>query len=147
MAWLVLLGALLCTLRVGSSTLDSETLLSPAPHNCPYNCTCAADLLSCAGLGLQEVPAALPAFAADLDLSHNALQHLPPGWLTPLSRLRALRLGHNELEALSRGVFINASGLQLLDLSSNVLRRLGRHDLDGLGALEMLLLFNNRLAH
>ncbi|KAF6098464.1 adhesion molecule with Ig like domain 3 [Phyllostomus discolor] len=147
MARLVLLGALLCTLRVGSSTLDSETLSSPTPHNCPYNCTCAADLLSCAGLGLQDVPAELPAFAADLDLSHNALQHLPPGWLTPLSRLRALRLGHNELEALSRGVFINASSLRLLDLSSNVLRRLGRHDLHGLGALEMLLLFNNRLAH
>lgn len=147
MSWLVLLGALLCTLRVGLGTLDSEDFLPTAPRNCPYKCVCAADLLSCAGLGLQDVPAALPFSAADLDLSHNALQRLRPGWLTPLSQLRALRLGHNELEALGRGVFTNASGLRLLDLSSNALRALGRHDLAGLEALEMLLLFNNRLAH
>ncbi|XP_049719470.1 amphoterin-induced protein 3 [Elephas maximus indicus] len=148
MAWLMLLGALLCMLRVGLGTPDySEAPLSPKPHNCPDQCVCAADLLSCAGLGLQDVPAALPVAAADLDLSHNALQRLHPGWLAPLSRLRALRLGHNELGALGRGVFSNASGLRLLDLSSNALRALGRHDLDGLGALEMLLLFNNRLAH
>lgn len=146
MVWLVP-GILLCTLRLGLGSLDSEGSLPPAPHNCPYNCVCAADRLSCAGLGLRDVPAAIPAAAADLDLSHNALQHLHPGWLTPLSRLRALRLGHNELEALGHAVFINASGLQLLDLSSNGLRALGRHDLDGLGALEILLLFNNRLAH
>lgn len=144
MAWLMLLSALL---RVGYGSLDSEVFLPLAPHNCPQKCVCAADLLSCAGMGLQDVPAALPAAVADLDLSHNALQRLHPGWLTPLSRLRALRLGHNELKALGRGVFTNASGLRLLDLSSNELRALGRHDLDGLGALEMLLLFNNRLAH
>lgn len=147
MAWLMPLGALLCTLRVGYGSLDSDVFLPPAPHNCPQKCVCAADLLSCAGRGLQDVPASLPTAAADLDLSHNALQRLHPGWLTPLSRLRALRLGHNELKALGRGVFSNASSLRLLDLSSNGLRALGRHDLDGLGALEMLLLFNNRLAH
>lgn len=145
MTWLVLLGALLCTLRVGSE--DSEVFLPLAPHNCPNKCICAADLLSCSGLGLQDVPAALPAATAELDLSHNSLQRLRPGWLTSLSQLRVLRLGHNELEALGRGVFTNASGLCLLDLSSNALRALGRHDLDGLGALEILLLFNNRLAH
>ncbi|XP_026954477.1 amphoterin-induced protein 3 [Sagmatias obliquidens] len=148
MARLVLQGTLLCMLRVGlMSTLDSEGFLSRAPHNCPYKCVCAADLLSCAGLGLQDVPGALPAAAADLDLSHNALQRLRPGWLAPLSRLRALRLNHNELDTLGPGVFTNASGLRLLDLSSNALRALGRHDLDGLGELKMLLLFNNRLAH
>lgn len=147
MTWPVLLGALLCTMRVGSGTPDSEGFLPLAPHNCPHKCICAADLLSCAGLGLEDVPAMLPAAAAQLDLSHNALQRLRPGWLTPLSQLRALRLGHNELEALGRSVFTNASGLQLLDLSSNALRALGRHDLEGLGALETLFLFNNRLAH
>ncbi|CAK7294368.1 amphoterin-induced protein 3 [Vulpes vulpes] len=147
MAWLVLLGALLCMSRVGVGSLGTEGFLPSMPHNCPYKCVCAADLLSCAGLGLQDVPAALPAAAADLDLSHNALQRLRPGWLAPLSRLRALRLGHNELDVLGRGVFTNASALRLLDLSSNALRALGRHDLDGLGALERLLLFNNRLAH
>ncbi|XP_037706785.1 amphoterin-induced protein 3 [Choloepus didactylus] len=147
MARLVLLGALLCMLSVGMGAPDSpEDWPPPAPHNCPNKCVCAADLLSCAGLGLQEVPAVLPAAAADLDLSHNALQRLRPGWLAPLSRLRVLRLGHNELGALGRGIFTNASGLRQLDLSSNVLRVLGRHDLDGLGALEKLLLFNNHLA-
>ncbi|XP_044109493.1 amphoterin-induced protein 3 [Neovison vison] len=147
MAWLVLLGALLCLPRVGVGSLGAEGFVPSAPHNCPYKCVCAADLLSCTGLGLQEVPAALPAAATDLDLSHNALQRLRPGWLTPFARLRALHLGHNELDVLGRGVFTNASGLRLLDLSSNELRALGRHDLEGLGALERLLLFNNRLAH
>lgn len=147
MVWLVLLGALLCLSRVGVGGLGAEGFVPSGPRDCPYRCVCAADLLSCAGLGLQDVPAALPAATTDLDLSHNALQRLRPGWLTPLSRLRALRLGHNELDALGRGVFTNASGLRLLDLSSNALRALGRHDLEGLGALERLLLFNNRLAH
>ncbi|XP_054585477.1 amphoterin-induced protein 3 [Eptesicus fuscus] len=143
----VLLGALLCALRVGSGTLDSEGSWPLAPLHCPNKCICAADLLSCAGLGLQDAPAELPAAAADIDLSHNALQRLRPGWLTPLAQLRALSLGHNQLEALGRGAFANASGLRQLDLSSNSLRALGRHDLRGLGALETLLLFNNRLAH
>nr|XP_004664301.2 amphoterin-induced protein 3 [Jaculus jaculus] len=146
MAWLVL-GALLCTMGSGLGTSDLEDFLPPSAHTCPSKCICAADLLSCAGLGLQTVPAALPTAVADLDLSHNALQHLRPGWLAPFSRLHALHLGHNELDALGRGVFSNASGLRLLDLSSNRLRTLGRHDLDGLGELERLLLFNNRLAH
>ncbi|KAM8759097.1 amphoterin-induced protein 3 [Rhynchonycteris naso] len=147
MGWLVLLGCLLCTLCCGSGSPDSEGFFPSALSNCPQGCVCSADLLSCAGLGLQDMPATLPAAAADLDLSHNALQRLRPGWLTPLCRLRALRLGHNELDVLGRGVFTNASGLQLLDLSSNVLRVLGPHDLDGLGALEELFLFNNSLAH
>nr|XP_036850340.1 amphoterin-induced protein 3 [Manis javanica] len=147
MAWLALLGVLPSVLRVGSGSPEPESLLRPAPQSCPYRCVCAADLLSCAGLGLRDVPAPLPTPAADLDLSHNALQRLRPGWLAPLARLRALRLGHNELGALGRGAFTNASGLRLLDLSSNALRALGRHDLDGLGALEVLLLFNNRLTH
>uniref|UniRef100_A0A8C8ZQL4 Amphoterin-induced protein 3 n=1 Tax=Prolemur simus TaxID=1328070 RepID=A0A8C8ZQL4_PROSS len=147
MAWLVLLGTLLCMPRGGLGSRDSEGFPPPAPHSCPHKCVCAADLVSCAGLGLQDVPAVLPAAAADLDLSHNAVQRLRPGWLTPLSRLRDLRLGHNELDVLGRGVFTNASGLRLLDLSSNALRALGRHDLDGLGALERLFLYNNRLAH
>ncbi|XP_037385167.1 amphoterin-induced protein 3 [Talpa occidentalis] len=146
MAWLVLLSALLCMPRPGLGTLDSEDFLPPAPHNCPYKCICSADLLSCAGLGLQDVPAALPPTTTDLDLSHNALQRLRPSWLAPLYRLRALNLGHNELDMLGRGAFANASNLRLLDLSSNALRVLGRHDLEGLGALEVLLLFNNRLA-
>ncbi|XP_048190861.1 amphoterin-induced protein 3 [Perognathus longimembris pacificus] len=146
MARLLPLGALLCALRAGPGAADPEPLPPRAPHHCPARCVCAADVLSCAGLGLGDPPAALPPAAADLDLSHNALRRLRPGWLAPLPRLRALRLGHNRLDALGRRVFANASGLALLDLSSNALHALGRHDLDGLGALERLLLFNNCLA-
>lgn len=147
MAWLVLLGLLLCMLGAGSGTSDLEGVLPPDPHNCPNKCVCAADVLSCAGRGLQDLPAALPATAAELDLSHNALKRLHPGWLAPLSRLRALYLGYNKLDVLGRGVFTNASGLRILDLSSNLLRRLRTYDLDGLEELEKLLLFNNRLMH
>ncbi|XP_042521902.1 amphoterin-induced protein 3 [Dipodomys spectabilis] len=147
MVWLAPLGALLCALRPGSGAADPEVLPPALPRRCPAPCVCAADVLSCAGLGLGDPPAALPPTAADLDLSHNGLRRLRPGWLAPLPRLRALRLGHNRLDALGRHVFANASGLTLLDLSSNALRALGRHDLDGLGALERLLLFNNCLVH
>ncbi|XP_005410265.1 PREDICTED: amphoterin-induced protein 3 [Chinchilla lanigera] len=147
MAWVALPGALLCVLRFGLGTPDSEGFPPPALRHCPYKCVCAANLLSCAGLGLQDVPATVPSAAEDLDLSHNALRRLRPGWLAPLARLRALHLSHNELDALGRGIFSNASRLRLLDLSANALRALGRHDLDGLEALETLLLFNNRLAH
>ncbi|XP_055985000.1 amphoterin-induced protein 3 [Sorex fumeus] len=146
MAWLVLLSTALCMLHLGSSNLDSEDFVPRTTHNCPERCICSADLLSCAGQGLQGVPTPLPNTTADLDLSHNELQRLQPGWLAPLYRLHTLRLGHNKLDMLGRGVFANASGLRLLDLSSNSLRALGRHDLEGLGALETLLLFNNSLA-
>ncbi|XP_006873703.1 PREDICTED: amphoterin-induced protein 3 [Chrysochloris asiatica] len=148
MAQLVVLGTLLCTLHSGLGVLDYSEDFSPLPaHHCPDQCVCAADVLSCAGLGLQEVPARIPAAAVNLDLSHNVLQRLRPSWLAPFSRLRTLRLDHNELYSLGGGVFTNASSLKLLDLSSNALRALGRHDLDGLGALEILLLYNNHLAH
>uniref|UniRef100_A0A8C6RGH4 Amphoterin-induced protein 3 n=1 Tax=Nannospalax galili TaxID=1026970 RepID=A0A8C6RGH4_NANGA len=147
MTWLVLLGTLLCMLGTGSGTSDLEDILPLAPHNCPNKCICAADVLSCAGVGLQDLPTALYATTVDLDLSHNALKRLRPGWLTPLSRLRALHLGYNRLAMLGHGVFANASGLKLLDLSSNVLRKLRTHDLDGLGELEQLFLYNNSLMY
>ncbi|XP_006893065.1 PREDICTED: amphoterin-induced protein 3 [Elephantulus edwardii] len=147
MACLLLPATLLGLLCTGSGTFDHEGFPPRAPRDCPGRCVCTADVLSCAGLGLQSVPAELPATSADLDLSHNALRRLRPGWLAPLGRLHTLRLSHNELGVLGRGVFSNASGLRLLDLSSNALRALGRHDLDGLRALEKLFLFNNRLAH
>ncbi|XP_007527317.2 amphoterin-induced protein 3 [Erinaceus europaeus] len=143
MAWLVL-GTLLCVLHLGLGTDGAGHFES---QNCPSECIFSADLVSCAGRGLPEVPAGIPATTADLDLSHNLIRRLRPGWLTPLSRLHTLRLGHNHLAVLGQGVFANASGLRLLDLSSNALRRLGHHDLDGLGALETLFLFNNSLAH
>lgn len=147
MARLLLPGILLCMLGAGAGTSYLEDALPPAPHKCPSNCICAADVLSCAGRGLESLPAALPATAAELDLSNNALRRLPPGWLAPLSRLRALHLGYNKLDVLGRGVFSNASGLRILDLSSNMLKMLRAHDLDGLEELERLLLFNNRLVH
>lgn len=146
MARPALLGALLCALRLGSGHPDPEDSVPAAPRGCPEECLCAADLLSCAGLGLRAVPTRLPATATHVDLSHNELQRLRPGWLGPLRRLQALRLAHNQLDVLGRGVFANASGLRRLDLSSNGLRALGRHDLEGLARLRELLLFNNSLA-
>lgn len=142
----LVLGTLLCMLHLGLGTEDSRNESSKF-QNRSSDCLCSADLMSCTGLGLLDVPVELPATAADLDLSHNLIQHLPRGWLTPLYRLHTLRLGHNNLSVLGQGVFANASGLRLLDLSSNALWRLGYHDLDGLGALETLYLFNNSLAH
>ena len=110
-------------------------------------CLRTADLLSCAGLGLDLVPAEAPVWALTLDLSHNRLSRLRRGSFLGLSRLEVLNLAHNQLCSIQPGAFQNASGprLRLLDLSSNRLRALERQHLADLPGLQELLLFNNRI--
>ncbi|XP_008294161.1 amphoterin-induced protein 3 [Stegastes partitus] len=126
--------------------------LSPVwADSCPpqAGCLCAADILSCTALGLQQVPAEMPIFAVTLDLSHNRMVQLEAGSFTGLNRLETLRLAHNQLNTIRSGAFRNSSGtlLRHLDLSSNQLRVLEQHYFQELPGLEELLLFNNRIVH
>ncbi|XP_067417346.1 amphoterin-induced protein 3 [Emydura macquarii macquarii] len=137
------LGTLLLLLELGA---PGPLFSSPAvPRRCPLVCICTSDLLSCAKQGLQQVPDPLPATAASLDLSHNALVQLHSRWLATLPRLQALRLSHNHIADLSPRAFHNATRLRHLDLSSNALRAVKQHYFEALLGLEELLLYNNRI--
>lgn len=110
-------------------------------------CLCASDILSCTGLGMDQVPGEMPASAITLDLSHNRIVQLDTGSFEGLPRLETLRLAHNQLSNIHPGAFTNSSGILLrhLDLSSNQLRVLEQHYFQELQGLEELLLFNNRI--
>ncbi|XP_019736247.1 amphoterin-induced protein 3 [Hippocampus comes] len=136
----VLLGLLQQTRSVGSLA---------SGHNSSHEggCLRAADILSCAGLGLDRLPADVPASVVTLDLSHNRLAALRGGSFEGLLRLHTVRLAHNRLTAILPGAFRNSSGalLRHLDLSSNKLRAVEEASFRDLPGLEELLLFNNLL--
>lgn len=110
-------------------------------------CLCAADILSCTGLGLETVPKEMPVTTVTLDLSHNRIPQLKEASFEGLSRLEILRLSHNQLTAIKPRAFQNSSGtlLRHLDLSSNHIFDLQQHYFIDLPGLEELLLFNNRI--
>ncbi|XP_061639895.1 amphoterin-induced protein 3 [Phyllopteryx taeniolatus] len=110
-------------------------------------CLRAADILSCAGLGLDRVPEDVPARAVTLDLSHNRLAALRGHSFEGLPHLRTVRLAHNRLASIRPGAFRNSSGalLRHLDLSSNKLRAVEAAHFRDLPGLEELLLFDNLL--
>lgn len=112
-------------------------------------CLWTADILSCAGLGLDLLPTGMPVSGVTLDFSHNHLTQLRSASFQGLSRLEALNLAHNQLSVIHPGAFQNASGARLvyLDLSSNQLHVLEHHYFSDLLGLEELLLFNNRIVH
>ncbi|KPP76228.1 amphoterin-induced protein 3-like [Scleropages formosus] len=116
-----------------------------AEGSCPAGCLCASDIVSCGALGLDQLPAELPASAATLDLSHNRLVQLEDAAFSGLPRLESLRLSHNRLSRISPGTFRNATTLRHLDLSSNELHVVEQHYFQELVGLEELLLFNNRI--
>lgn len=57
-----------------------------------------------------------------LDLSHNHLQHLPPGVFKEIGRVFSLRLNHNRFQFLRSGVLIGLRGLYELDLHNHTLK-------------------------
>ncbi|XP_061688055.1 amphoterin-induced protein 3 isoform X2 [Syngnathoides biaculeatus] len=133
---LVLLGCLqrIRSLRAGNSTREG-------------GCLRAADILSCAGLGLDRVPEDVPAHAVTLDLSHNRLAALRGRSFQGLAHLRTVRLAHNRLSGIRPAAFRNSSGalLRHLDLSSNRLRAVEGAYFRDLPGLEELLLYDNLL--
>ncbi|XP_063072494.1 amphoterin-induced protein 3 [Engraulis encrasicolus] len=126
-------------------SLGSFCLPLLAACSCPSQCVCASDILSCSGLGLEELPSTLPTTATVLDFNHNQLSRLEEGDFADLPRLDSLHLAHNHLSRLPRGAFQNGSRLRHLDLSSNLLHSVEPHYFQELLGLEELLLFNNRI--
>ncbi|XP_047439607.1 amphoterin-induced protein 3 [Mugil cephalus] len=112
-----------------------------------FGCLYASDILSCTGLGMDQVPGDMPVSTVTLDLSHNRIVDLDAGSFEGLPRLETLRLAHNQLSDIPPGAFSNSSGtlLRHLDLSSNRLRVLEQDYFQDLQGLEELLLFNNRI--
>ena len=83
---------------------------------------------------------------AELDLSDNALDHLPGDLFEHLDfSMRTLKLNGNPLGALPAGVFDPLTGLKTLDLSNTGLTELPAGLFAELDRLEVLQLVENRL--
>ncbi|XP_063153786.1 amphoterin-induced protein 1 [Candoia aspera] len=115
--------------------------------NCPKNCVCASNIISCSKADLKVFPPHLPQYAAVLDFSHNQLTRLRAEW-TPsqLPHLHSLFLSHNGLYFISTEAFCNVPDLKYLDLSSNAIDTLGENIFSKLTKLEVLLLYSNKIS-
>ena len=83
---------------------------------------------------------------AELDLSDNALDHLPVDLFEHLDfSMRTLKLNGNPLGAFPAGVFDPLTGLKTLDLSNTGLTELPAGLFAELDRLEVLQLVENRL--
>ena len=83
---------------------------------------------------------------SELDLSGNALDHLPGDLFEPLdASLRTLQLNGNPLGALPAGVFDGLTGIRTLDLSNTGLTELPAGVFADLGRLEALRFVESRL--
>ena len=81
-----------------------------------------------------------------LDLSNNALDHLPGDLFEPLdATLRTLKLNGNPLGALPAGLFDGLTGIRTLDLADTGLAELPAGLFADLDRLETLRLVENRL--
>lgn len=115
--------------------------------NCPKDCVCASNIISCTKTNQKAIPTHLPQYIAVLDFSHNELQRLRAEW-TParLPHLHTLLLSHNGLDFISTEAFSNVPHLKYLDLSSNKIDALSENLFSKLEELEVLLLYNNNIA-
>lgn len=131
---------LLLTVRVSGQFLGG-------PLDCHNTCVCASNIISCSKMNLTNIPTALPAYTAVLDLSFNFITRLRAEW-TPvkLSRLHTLLLSNNGLTFLSSEAFVHVTRIRYLDLSSNGLRQLDENIFEPLEHLEVLLLYNNNIS-
>uniref|UniRef100_G3U512 Leucine rich repeat containing 32 n=1 Tax=Loxodonta africana TaxID=9785 RepID=G3U512_LOXAF len=80
----------------------------------------------------------------NLDLSYNEIEHIPEGFLEPLTSLRFLNLSRNCMRAFEARHVGSLPCLVLLDLSHNALQAL-ELGARALGALRTLLLQGNTL--
>ncbi|XP_026205555.1 amphoterin-induced protein 3 [Anabas testudineus] len=145
-SWCTVVVLLVC-LQLHQMCFIQATICPSQGSSHAGQCLCAADIISCSGLDLEQVPGEMPISAVTLDLSHNRIDQLKGGAFEGLYRLETLRLAHNRLATIDMGAFQNTSGalLQHLDLSSNQLHALKPHYFQDLPGLEELLLFNNRI--
>lgn len=116
-------------------------------HNFTCDCSCHVELKSanCTSSNFTNLPAALPPFTEQLDLSHNHLSAIQPRAFHTTRRLRVLLLNDNAIGTLANGAFSLLEDLLRLDLSRNQISSLSEGFSQGLGSLRDLSLAENRL--
>uniref|UniRef100_A0A8C1YYM5 Uncharacterized protein n=1 Tax=Cyprinus carpio TaxID=7962 RepID=A0A8C1YYM5_CYPCA len=116
-------------------------------QNLTYDCTCYEELkfTNCTSRNFTHLPAALPPFTEQLDLSLNHLSAIRPRAFHSTQRLRILLLNDNVIAVLADGAFSLLEGLLRLDLSRNRISFLSEGFSQGLSSLRDLSLAENRL--
>ncbi|KAM9328840.1 leucine-rich repeats and immunoglobulin-like domains protein 3 [Pholidichthys leucotaenia] len=120
----------------GSCAHDART--------CPPPCACFGDLVDCSRLKKGKIPATIPEWTVQLDLSHNKLQVLDSALFSKLQHLNEIRLNNNELKVVpDLGPY--ASNITTLILANNKITKLSEEQLRAFLALETLDLSNNNI--
>jgi len=79
-----------------------------------------------------------------LDLSYNAIQKLPYGFISQAPHLEDLILSHNPLQELQKDIFIGAKELKLLHLSNTSIEILNESSFSDCSSLMSLYLDGNK---
>lgn len=111
--------------------------------NCPVNCLCQAQEVSCTGMQLMEYPLNIPLNTRRLLLSNNKITSLPALQLGFLSDLVYLDCQNNRIRELMDYTFIGVFKLIYLDLSSNNLTSISPFSFSVLSNLVRLNISNN----
>ncbi|KAL3977460.1 biotinidase [Sarotherodon galilaeus] len=114
-------------------------------RTCPSPCACLRELVDCGRLKRgQTLPAVVPEWTVELDLSHNKLQVLDSTLFSKLQHLKEIKLNHNGLEEIpDLGPY--ASNITVLILANNKITAISEAQLRPFLALETLDLSNNNV--
>ncbi|KAM4569438.1 leucine-rich repeats and immunoglobulin-like domains protein 3 [Odontesthes bonariensis] len=113
-------------------------------RTCPPPCACFGELVDCSRLRRGRMPATIPEWTVQLDLSHNKLPALDFSLISRLQHLSELKLNHNELEEIP-DLGPCASNITMLILANNRISRISEEQLRPFLALETLDLSNNNI--
>ncbi|XP_058841722.1 leucine-rich repeats and immunoglobulin-like domains protein 3 isoform X2 [Acipenser ruthenus] len=107
-------------------------------------CSCIGDLLDCSRRRLDKVPANLPIWIVQLDLSNNKLKSVEANTFQKLHSLRELKLNNNELDSIPDLGPLSAN-ITLLSVSNNKIGELIPEQLNRFQSLETLDISNNNI--
>ncbi|MGH0173477.1 UNVERIFIED_CONTAM: hypothetical protein FKN15_065677 [Acipenser sinensis] len=107
-------------------------------------CSCIGDLLDCSRRRLDKVPANLPIWIVQFDLSNNKLKSVEANAFQKLHSLRELKLNNNELDSIPDLGPLSAN-ITLLSVSNNKIGELIPEQLNRFQSLETLDLSNNNI--
>ncbi|KAK6482431.1 leucine-rich repeats and immunoglobulin-like domains protein 3 [Huso huso] len=110
----------------------------------PSPCSCIGDLLDCSRRRLDKVPANLPIWIVQLDLSNNKLKSVEANTFQKLHSLRELKLNNNELDSIPDLGPLSAN-ITLLSVSNNKIGELIPEQLNRFQSLETLDISNNNI--
>ncbi|KAG8237518.1 hypothetical protein J437_LFUL017568 [Ladona fulva] len=142
-----------CLLNFVSNVLSAQ--VTEDAHNCPELCNCTPkngnfkvkcqdkDLkyTSLEDFGVEN----LPTNTVLLNLSDNAITHLPRAGFGHLKILEKLDLRNNYIKVVEAQAFYNLTSLKRLDLSRNKVSVLNSSMFDGIPLLERLKLNENNI--